>query len=154
MRNPSPHPETDMEIAGRAFARVFVVAGGIFWMAAAFAGPYVYGQMTLATSVKTAMWPFLAAVVTLIIGWTYERLAAVLLFAASTAVVVWGVLYQWEFGVWAIMTFVLIAPMAIAGVLLMLASRAEERRVAEAKLEPAVPALELRQRAQAPARPQ
>jgi hypothetical protein len=50
----------------------------------------------------------------------------VLLFAASAAVVVWGVLYAWEAGVWIIMLIVLIAPMMFAAILFTLAARSEE----------------------------
>lgn len=124
-------PEQDgggAEELERLFARVLVAGGGAFWAVAAFAGPYVFGHTDLAGSVRTAMWPFLAAVVTLGIGWTYERLAAVLLFAACAATVVWGVLYGWEPGAWMLMAVVLIGPMATAGLLFVLASRAEQRR--------------------------
>lgn len=121
--------DSGLEHAERLFARGFVIAGGAFWMVAAFAGPYVYGGAGLGDSLKTAMWPFLATVATLIIGWVYERLAAVLLFAASAAVPVWGVLYGWELGVWVIMSVVLIAPMALAGILFTLSSRAEAKRM-------------------------
>jgi hypothetical protein len=121
-------PEGEAEFVERLLARAFVIAGGVFWISAAFAGPYVFGDVTLAQSVKTAAWPFITTVAILLIGWRYERLAAVLLFAASTAVVVWGVIYEWETGVWIVMTAVLIAPLAIAALLFTLASRTEEHR--------------------------
>jgi len=120
--------ETELESVERMFARGFVVLGGAFWVAAAFAGPFAFGDVGVAASLKTAMWPLAATAVTLAIGWTDERIAAVLLFGASAAVPIWGVLYGWEPGVWALMTCVLIAPMAIAGVLFLLAARAELRR--------------------------
>ena len=120
--------ETGLEFLERLIARAFVFCGGFFWAIAGFAGPYVYHRMSFTSSVNSALWPFLAAVVILFIGWTYERLAAVLLFGAAAAVIVWGTLYDWEAGVWLIMAFVLIAPMLIAGVLFLLSSRAEEER--------------------------
>jgi hypothetical protein len=123
---------TGIEAWARFFARGYVIAGGLFWMIGAFAGPYVYKHMTAGDSALVAMWPFLAAAVILIIGWTYERLAAVLLFGASTAVAVYGVLYSWEIGVWMIMSAVLIAPMIIAGLLFLVAARAETRRASDA----------------------
>ena len=49
--------------------------------------------------------------------------ADVLVVAAG--VVVWGSMYAWEMGVWVIMTFVLILPMILAGVLFLLSARAE-----------------------------
>jgi hypothetical protein len=120
--------ESELEYVERLFARGFVVLGGVFWVAATLAGPFSFGDVTVAASLKTAMWPLLATILTLVIGWTYERLAAVLLFGASAAVPIWGVLYGWEPGVWLLMTSLLIAPMAIAGILFLLAARAEMRR--------------------------
>lgn len=117
-----------IESVGRVAARGLVIAGGAFWMIAAFAGPYVYEDMSLADSLGTAIWPFLAVVVILITGWTYERLASVLLFGASVAVLVWGLMYQWEPGVWVLMMLVLLAPMMSAGILFLLASDSEYRR--------------------------
>lgn len=120
---------SDTENIVRALARAFVVAGGVFWVIAAFAGPYVFDDTSLVDSLQTALWPFAATVVILLIGRAYEHLAAVLLFAASTAVLVWGVIYGWEIGVWIVMMFVLIAPMTVAAVLFLLAARAEYQRV-------------------------
>ena len=111
-----------VENVSRAFARAFVIAGGVFWIFAAFTGPYLYHDVSFTESAKTAMWPFLATVVILATGWVYERLAAVLLFCGSAAVIVWGVLYAWEVGVWILVTLVLIGPMVIAGILLLVAA--------------------------------
>lgn len=117
-------PMSAEEFAERLFARVMVVAGGIFWMVAAFAGPFVFGEADLASSMRTAASPLLATVVTLFVARYSEEFAAVLLFAGSAAVAVWGVLYQWEFGVWMLMAAMLIAPMVTAAILFLLASRA------------------------------
>jgi hypothetical protein len=133
MRDDTPEHEAEIEDLERLIARALVVAGGAFWMIAAFAGPYFYRDMSLTESVRTAIWPFLTAVVILTIGWRYPSLAAVLLFGASAAVLVRGTLYGWEAGVWMIMTFVLIAPMTIAGVLFELSARSEARRTAVAE---------------------
>ncbi len=115
----------EIENVERMFARGFVIAGGVFWMIAAFAGPFVFGETTAREAFVTAMWPLLATVVILLIGWYYERLASFLLFAGSAAVFAWGVIYGWEPGVWMIMSAVLIAPMVIAGVLFLLSSHSE-----------------------------
>jgi hypothetical protein len=115
----------EIENVERMFARGFVIAGGFFWMIAAFAGPFVFGETTAREAFVTAMWPLLATVVILLIGWFYERLASFLLFAGSAAVFAWGVIYGWEPGVWMIMSAVLIAPMVIAGVLFLLSSHSE-----------------------------
>ena len=115
----------EIENAERMAARGFVIAGGVFWVIAAFAGPYVFGGTTAKQAIAVAMWPLIATAVTLLIGWYYERIASVLLFAGSAAVFAWGVMFGWEVGVWMIMSVVLIAPMVIAGVLFLLASHSE-----------------------------
>lgn len=131
--------ESGAEYLARLGARGFVVAGGLFWMAAAFSGPFVYEGMSLSDSMRVAVWPLLATAVTLLVGWHYERLASVLLVAASAAVVVWGTLYAWEFGLWMLMSAVLIAPMIIAALLFVLAARSEEERSRVAEPRPATP---------------
>ena len=123
----------DVEYIERILARGLVLAGGVFWMLAAFTGPYIYEGIGLASALRTAAWPLLAAVMTLVIGWKYERLAALLLFAASSAVVEWGVLYAWEVGVWVIVSIVLIAPMLLSAALFTLAARSEEHHTASAE---------------------
>ncbi len=123
----SDHENHALEIENveRMIARGFVIAGGIFWIIAAFAGPFVFGETSAREAFVTAMWPLLATAVILLIGWYYERIASFLLFAGSAAVFAWGVMYGWEAGVWMIMSAVLIAPMVIAGVLFLLASHSE-----------------------------
>ena len=128
MSESKPGRPSELEYVERLFARGFVIIGGVFWVAATFAGPFAFGDVGMAASIKTAAWPFAATVLTLLIGWTYERLAAVMLFGASAAVPIWGVLYGWEPGVWLMMVGLLVAPMALAGVLFLLAARAELRR--------------------------
>ncbi len=110
----------------RLAARAFVVGGGIFWVIAAFAAPYVYGRSGATVAIQTAIYPFVATAAILVIGWTYERMAAVLLLAGAAGVAVWGVLFGWELGVWILMSTVLIAPITIAAVLFLLASRMQE----------------------------
>jgi hypothetical protein len=127
---------TVVEHLARTLARALVIAGGSFWAIAIFAVPYVYGNVGLAESARTGSWPFVASLVILAVGWKYERLASVLLLGASAAVVVWGVIYGWEAGVWLIMTAVLIAPMAIAALLFVLSARAEEKRSLAASSQP------------------
>ena len=119
----------------RAIARGMVIAGGVFWMVAAFIGPYVYQDAGLLDSVRVAMWPFLAAAVMLVIGWTYERLAAELLLLGVAAVLVWGVLYAWDPGVWMLMVGVLMIPMILAATMFMLSAHIESKRVHREDLE-------------------
>ncbi len=118
----------------RMAARGFVIAGGIFWIVAAFAGPFFYDRSGMGSALTTAVYPLAATVATLLIGWTYERLAAVLLFAGAAGVIVWGVLFGWETGMWLLMTVVLLAPITIAGVLFMLAGRMEDVCALEARI--------------------
>jgi len=127
MKDDQAGQRTVIEHLARTFARALVIAGGAFWVIATFAVPLVYHDTTTIDA-SIGMWPFLAVLVILVIGWKYERLAAVLLLAASVAVVAWGFMYGWEAGVWIVMAAVLIAPMALAAVLFTLSARAEERR--------------------------
>jgi hypothetical protein len=98
----------------RGGARAFVVAGGAFWSLASFAGLYSYRQTGVGSALLAALYPLAACALTLVVGWYFERVVAMLLVAAAGAVVVWGVLYQFELGVWAIMTLALIGPMLTA----------------------------------------
>ncbi len=110
----------------RRVARAFVILGGAFWGVAAFVGLYVYRESGVAWSLLGAFIPLVATLATLIIGWYYERVTAVLLTVASAGVVYWGVSQGWEFGVWAVVTFALIGPMLTAAVLFWLARREQE----------------------------
>lgn len=126
-RTPREVKRADAQSLERLLARVSVGAGGLFWMIAAFAGPHVFDNTSLAYSLGTAMWPLLATVVILVVGWFNEQFAVVLLTAASSSVLVWGVLYEWEPGLWVVMSIVLIAPMVMAALLFLLASSTDER---------------------------
>jgi hypothetical protein len=107
----------------RLFARAFVAFGGTLWIAGVLGANLSYQDKALSDSAMSALVPFAIAVAALIIGWFYETLAAYLLFGGSIAAVVWGITSGWETGVWLTMGAVLIAPMAIAGLLFLLASR-------------------------------
>lgn len=120
----------------RLVARLFVLAGGIFWAAAAFGADFAYNDQTLMEAVVTALIPLGITIVAFIVGWYYEVLAAALLGAGIIAVIVWGIVVGWEAGVWITMASVLIAPMAIAAVLFLLASRMQ--RICEMEQAPAV----------------
>lgn len=107
----------------RGFARAFVIAGGAFWAIAAFAGLYWFRDSGVPAAFLAAGIPLVATLVTLIIGWYWERLAAVMLGLASVGVVYWGVVVQFELGVWILVTLALIGPMLTAAVLFWLARR-------------------------------
>ncbi len=107
----------------RLFARGFVVMGGVFWVAATFSADYFYNRIGLTESVASALLPLGITVLALAVGWFYEVLASVLLYAGAVAMVVWGVIAGWESGVWMTMSAVLIGPTLLAATLFLLASR-------------------------------
>ncbi|HEY3317596.1 MAG TPA: hypothetical protein VGK50_04140 [Coriobacteriia bacterium] len=119
-------PSTVSIAMKRGGARAFVVAGGVFWSLASFAGLYSYHRTGLGSSLLAAFYPAAACAVTLVVGWYYERVVAILLVGAVQAVIVWGVLYEFELGVWVLMTLALIGPMLTAAVLFWLARDDQE----------------------------
>ena len=124
----------------RGVARAFVILGGVFWGLAAFAGYYSFQETGVQAAFLAASIPLMAALVTLLIGWYSERAAALLLTAASIAVIYYGVVAQFEVGVWILMTIALIGPMMTAAVLFWSARRqlkALEFKLAQLELEPA-----------------
>lgn len=110
----------------RGFARAFVIAGGAFWSVAIFAGMYSFRQTGMVSAILGAFFPLVAVSVTLVIGWYYERVVAALLVFSSFAVVAWGVIYQFELGVWILMTLALIGPMVTAAALFWMARRDQD----------------------------
>ncbi len=124
---PAEYADASTRIAiKRGVARVFVLAGGVFWSVAAFAGLYSYRETGMTAALIAALIPLVAVAATLIIGWYYERLASALLAAASLAVIAWGVIYQFEVGVWVLMGFALLGPMLTASVLFWMARRDQD----------------------------
>lgn len=122
----SPSHSTGRIAAERGVARGFVVAGGLFWSVASFAGLYSFQETGMGSALMGAFIPLAAVLATLVVGWYYERVTAVLLAAASLVVIAWGVVYQFELGVWMIMVFALIGPMLTAAALFWMARRDQE----------------------------
>jgi hypothetical protein len=120
-----------LEYFERTLARAMVIAGASFWVVAAFAGHYVSRSVSLQDSILTAAGPFIGTLATLVIGWNHERLASTLLFIAAAAVGAWGVIYGWDAGLWLVMGYAVVGPLAIAGVLFALAARGRDRRAAQ-----------------------
>lgn len=112
--------------ASRGVARAFVILGGLFWSVASFAGLYSFQNTGVGNALLGAFYPLAAVLATLIVGWYYERVTAALLALASVAVIAWGVIFQFETGVWMIMTFALIGPMMTAAVLFWTARREQD----------------------------
>ncbi|MDY0088565.1 MAG: hypothetical protein RBS78_08480 [Coriobacteriia bacterium] len=119
--------DTRLRIASeRNVARGFVIAGGAFWSVASFVGLFSSSESGLSSALMGAFIPLVAIAATLIIGWYYERIVAFLLVLASLGVVAWGVIYQFEPGVWAIMGAFLMGPMLTAALLFWLARRDQD----------------------------
>lgn len=112
--------------ASRGVARAFVIAGGLFWSIASFAGLYSFQNTGVGNALLGAFYPLAAVLATLIIGWYFERVVAALLALASIAVVAWGVIFQFEMGVWMIMVFALLGPMLTAALLFWSARRQQD----------------------------
>ncbi len=107
----------------RIIARLFVISGGAFWAVAAMNADFVYNDKPLAESVGSAMLPLGIAAAALVLGWFFETLGGLFLFAGAAAVGVWGFVAEWEQGVWLVNATVLIAPMIVAGAMYLLAAR-------------------------------
>ena len=119
----------------RIFARGFTLLGGVFWIVAAFAGPWAYGGQSLLTSMlRGGMYPLIFTVGVLTLGWFYERLTALVLALAALGTVVWGVIMQWSDPiVWAVMLSLFVAPTVVAAVLFYLAADVPAPGTAEAE---------------------
>lgn len=123
----------------RGVARAFVIGGGLFWAIAAFAGLYSFQDAGGMRAFLVAGIPLLATIVTLIVGWYWERIAAIMLAVASLGAVYYGLSVQFDVGVWLLVTLTLIGPMMTAAVLFWLARReyeALEFRLAHPELAP------------------
>lgn len=148
-REPVPVPAAEVETRKvhsherriyleRSVARAFVILGGVFWAIAAFAGLYAFRNTGAGASLLAASVPLVASLVTLVIGWYWERLASVMLAVATFAFIAWGISIQFELGVWILTTLALIGPMLSASVLFWMARTEQvalELRIAQ--MEPA-----------------
>lgn len=114
----------------RLLARLFVLLGGGLWTVMLFASEtaakytdFTYSLEEVVSAAGTAFLPFAATVLVFVVGWFYEKLAALLLIAGAAGVVVWGVIAGWTTALWIIMGIVLVGPMLLAALLFLLASR-------------------------------
>ncbi|MBE0475911.1 MAG: hypothetical protein IBX62_02290 [Coriobacteriia bacterium] len=107
----------------RVLARLFILGGGAFWVVATFGATWAYEGGGIVEAVGTALLPLAVTVGAFLVGWFYERLAALLLALGAAVVVGWGLVAGWETGVWITVLAVLIGPMLVAALLFMLASR-------------------------------
>lgn len=132
----SPQDAEESISLKRGVARAFVILGGVFWGGATFAGLYWFGKTGMVSALLAAAIPLLATVVTLVLGWFFERVASVALFAASAVAIYWGVVTGFEIGVWGLVTIALIGPMLTASVLFWLARTEEEALALSLSLDP------------------
>jgi hypothetical protein len=113
-----------------------VVVGSVFWSIATFAELYSLRQTGVGDATLAAFIPLGASLATLVIGWYWERFTAALLMVGAVAAIAWGVIYQFNPTVWAIVTFSLIGPMLTASVLFWQARRDQEAYERATSLSP------------------
>jgi len=113
----------------RFLARAFVVVGGLLWTIMLFASEtaakytnFTYTFEEVAAAAGTAALPLAIAVLVFVVGWFYEKLAALLLLLAAIGVAVYGFTAAWTVAIWVLVGLVLIAPLLVAALLYLLAS--------------------------------
>jgi hypothetical protein len=125
----------------RIIARMFVVLGGVFWVAMYFGAStnaewerLVYTTADIEKALGSALIPLAVVIVVFVLGMFYERLTALVLLGLCAAVVVYGVLAGWESGVWLTAMVVLVGPMFTASILFWLAGRMQQICLLEQKV--------------------
>lgn len=121
----------------RIAARGFVIIGGLFWTLAAFSGSHWtrFGDDFADMTPAKALTVLAVTVALFALAMFYEVLTSVVLFVAAAVSVAWGLVAGWEPGLWMIILIVLTAPMAIAGLLFLLAARMQTICTLEGHLE-------------------
>ena len=127
----------------RVFARMMVVFGGIFWIAALFGGTTAanyrnasYSLPELAQLSVASLIPLALTIAVLVLGLFYERLTGILLVLIALAMLVWGFTQHWgEIVLWVTALSALVAPSAISGALYELAARRQEAQESAARRE-------------------
>lgn len=124
----------------RILARAFVILGGLFWILMFFGSQtqaryanIVYTVADVQKGFINELIPLAVTIVIFVIGMFYERLAALLLLVGAVGVVVWGVIFGWEAGVWIVMLVLIVSPMVIAALLYWLAGRMQQICLLEEK---------------------
>lgn len=126
----------DRVMIERVVARGFVVAGGVFWAIATFAGLYTFRQTGVPAALIASFWPLFITATALAIGWYFERTAAILLYLGALTVLLVGVTQGWDPIIFGVMVLALAVPMAISATLFLLARREERRCAASGVLMP------------------
>jgi hypothetical protein len=126
----------------RVFARLFVIGGGIFWIAAFFAvqTKQMYSNLSytfpeVQKAMVVALGPLALVIAVFVLGMLYERLTGILLVVVSIVMVFYGYFSHSTDGLvlWVTAFSVLVLPSLIAGALFELAARRQEHQEAEKK---------------------
>lgn len=115
--------KTDEMNVQRIMARVFVVIGGLFWVAMIWGAQWAYEGAPVTQALGYAAVVAAGIALVFVLGMFYENAAAIVLAVGALAVIVFGFVSGWESGVWGIAFFFFIVPMVIAAVLYALAAR-------------------------------
>jgi hypothetical protein len=116
----------DVGDSERISARLFVGLGGLIWAVLAIGASVVYPPSAGTIGFMSALAVAALAVLAFVIGWFFENLAAILLFAGAVVTIVWGFMMGWEIGVWGLMAVFLIGPEIIAGLLFVMSARMQK----------------------------
>lgn len=111
----------------RIFARLFVIVGAVFWGSAAWGAKWAYEGAPFTTSLSYALLYAGAILAVFVIGLFYENIAALLLAVGSIAIIIVGLVFSWEPGVWAVMGFFFILPLVIAAILYFMAADSQKK---------------------------
>lgn len=117
----------------RIIARLFVVLGGLFWIFMLWGSQtgsgYSLGPLSsseIRSALGSAAIPLAFTIAVFVLGLFFERLTALVLLLAASAVIIWGIVAAWESGVWMMAIAILVAPILIAAALYWLAGRMQQ----------------------------
>lgn len=132
---------TERMNTARIAARGFLLIGALLWVIMLVAQGTVQSYSSLAYTFDevvqaglSALIPAAIAIGVFVLALFYERLAAVVLFAAAGVVAVWGIVAGWEAGSWVSMLLVMVMPLIVSGVLLLLAASTQKVCELEGKI--------------------
>lgn len=108
----------------RLGARLFTGIGGVLWALAAGSAA-IYWNNAPSHGVGEALVLAATSAVVLAVGWFFERVAAILVFIAAIAAIVYGVVQGWELGVFVTVSLFVIVPMIMAGLLYLSAAETQ-----------------------------
>lgn len=118
--------KTEQMNAQRLMARFFLLIGGIFWVIAAVSAQYAYRGAPFTEALRYALVYAAAVFAVFLIGLFYENLAATILVLGIVGILITGIVLGWGAGLWAIIFFFFMVPMALAAILFLLAARMQK----------------------------